>query len=188
MHIQRLGEFVLEELGLLLVFEQLLLQEVELTVQVRQAVCLILRVLDYALQLLYLFDQLQNIVGFVLEVDASLPQSRLLDLDLLVQQEQFFVALYQLRAQNVALIYYHLVVFFLLAFLVLRFRYHILQSRNVRFLGFDHLVGRGNLLLDVFCLVLAELVLFLVHFFLAVLLLVLLVLARDFLFQLRQLL
>jgi len=66
--------------------KELLLEEVELTVQVRQTVCLILRVLDHSFQLADLFDQLQNIVSFVLIIDAALPQCRLLDLDLLVQQ------------------------------------------------------------------------------------------------------
>ena len=85
-HVQRLLELVLQILSLLLLLKQLLLKQVDLTFQVRDALSLFLGVNKLALVLLDLILLLPDVHDLLLIVDLALLQRRLLDLDLLVQE------------------------------------------------------------------------------------------------------
>jgi len=115
--VEGLAEFILQELSLLLLFEQLLLKQVDFASQVREAVGLILRVLDLTLELSDLLHKFENVISLLLVVDATLAESTLLNLNLLVQEQEFLITLDELSSQNITLVDNHLVVLALLLFL-----------------------------------------------------------------------
>ena len=115
--VEGLAEFILQELSLLLLFEQLLLKQVDFASQVREAVGLILRVLDFTLELSDLLHKFENVISLLLVVDATLAESTLLNLNLFVQEQEFLITLDELSSQNITLVDNHLVVLALLLFL-----------------------------------------------------------------------
>lgn len=186
--VEGLAEFILQELSLLLLLEQLLLKQVDFASQVRETVGLILRVLDLTLELSDLLHKFENVISLLLVVDASLAESTLLNLNLLVQEQEFLVTLDELGAQNITLVDDHFVVLALLLLLRFSLSNDILESRNVALLGLYHLVTGINLLLDVFLILLQDVVLLPDSLLLLVVSLVLFVLSGDLFFQLTQLL
>lgn len=85
MDVQRLFKLVLQVLGLLLLLKKLLLEQVNLTLKIRDALCLLLSINKLALVLLDLILLLPDVHNLLLVVDFSFFQRRLLDLDLFVQ-------------------------------------------------------------------------------------------------------
>lgn len=74
-HVQRLAKFVLEEFSLLLLFEKLLLEQVDLAFQIWDALSLLLRVDELSLVVLDLVDEFDNVVDLLLVVDFTLLES-----------------------------------------------------------------------------------------------------------------
>lgn len=85
MDVQRLFKLVLQVLGLLLLLKKLLLEQVNLTLKIRDALCLLLSINKLALILLDLIFLLPDVHNLLLVVDFSFFQRRLLYLDLFVQ-------------------------------------------------------------------------------------------------------
>ena len=92
-HIQWLLELVREELGLLLLLQQLLLEQVDLSLQVGDALRLLLCIDQLPLAVLDIVLEVPDVLHFLLIVDFTLLECRLLDLNLLVQQVQLLISL-----------------------------------------------------------------------------------------------
>ena len=147
-HIQWLLELVREELGLLLLLQQLLLEQVDLSLQVGDALRLLLCIDQLPLAVLDIVLEVPDVLHFLLIVDFTLLECRLLDLNLLVQQVQLLISLDQLSRQYVSFIHHHFIIFFLLSLLSLGLRDDILQASDVIFLCLDHFFGRSDLSTD----------------------------------------
>ena len=148
MHIQGLLKLISEELSLLLLLEQLFLELEDLSTKVRDARCLVLSDNQLPLDVGDLLLGADDLSDLLLVVDLPLVQSGLLDLDLLIENLKLLVTLDQLSTQDVTLIDDHLVVFLLLLLLLFSLGDDEFEARNVTFLGLDHVVTGGDLLLD----------------------------------------
>ena len=148
MHIKGLLKFISEELSLLLLLEQLFLELEDLSAEVRDARCLVLSDNQLSLNVSDLLLGADDLSDLLLVVDLTLVQSGLLDLDLLIKDLKFFVTLDKLSTQDVTLIDDHLVVFLLLLLLLLSLGNDEFETRYVTFLGLDHVIARGDLLLN----------------------------------------
>jgi hypothetical protein len=148
MHIQGQLKFVSEELGLLFLLEQLFLELEDLSAEVRDAGCLVLSDDQLPLDVGDLLLGADDLGDLLLVVDLTLVQRGLLDLDLLIEDLQLLVTLDQLSTQDVTLVDDHLVVFLLLLLLLFGLGDDEFETRDVTFLGLDHVVTRGYLLLD----------------------------------------
>ena len=89
-----------------------------------------------------------DLSDLLLVVNLTLVQCGLLDLDLLIEDLKLLITLDQLRTQDITLVDNHLVVFLLLLLLLLSLGDDEFEARNVTFLSLDHVVTRGDLLLD----------------------------------------
>ena len=89
-----------------------------------------------------------DLSDLLLVVNLTLVQCGLLDLDLLIEDLKLLITLDQLRTQDITLVDNHLVVFLLLLLLLLSLGDEEFEARNVTFLSLDHVVTRGDLLLD----------------------------------------
>jgi hypothetical protein len=148
MHIQGLLKLISEELSLLLLLKQLFLELEDLSAEVRDARCLVLSDNQLPLDVGDLLLGADDLSDLLLVVDFPLVQSGLLDLDLLIENLKLLVTLDQLSTQDITLINDHLVVFLLLLLLLLSLGDDEFETRNVAFLGLDHVVTGGDLLLD----------------------------------------
>jgi len=138
-HVQWLGQLILQKLSLLLLFQNFFLQKENFSFEVGDALSVHLRVVELALGLADDVHHLNDVVDLLLIIVLTLLQSRLLDLDLLVQKREFLISLNQLSAKDVSLIDHHLIVLLLLQLFALSFTNDILQPGNVIVLSFDHL-------------------------------------------------
>jgi len=85
-HIQRLGQLILQKLSLLLLLQNFFLQKENFSFEVGDALGVHLRVVELALGLADDVHHLNDVVDLLLVIVLTLLQSRLLDLDLLVQK------------------------------------------------------------------------------------------------------
>ena len=148
MHIQGLLKLISEELSLLLLLKQLFLELEDLSAEVRDARCLVLSDNQLPLDVGNLLLGADDLSDFLLVVDLPLVQSGLLDLDLLIEDLKLLVTLDKLSTQDVTLIDDHLVVFLLLLLLLFSLGDDEFETRNVTFLGLNHVVTRCDLLLN----------------------------------------
>ena len=86
MHVQRLRQLILQKLSLLLLLENFFLQKENFSFEVGDALGVHLRVVELALGLADDVHHLNDVVDLLLVVVLSFFESRLLDLDLLVQK------------------------------------------------------------------------------------------------------
>ena len=89
-----------------------------------------------------------DLSDLLLVVNLTLVQCGLLDLDLLIEDLKLLITLDQLRTQDITLVDNHLVVFLLLLLFLFCLGDDEFEARDVTFLGLDHVVTRGDLLLD----------------------------------------
>lgn len=128
--------------------EQLFLELEDLSAEVRDARCLVLSDNQLSLNVSDLLLGADDLSDLLLVVDLTLVQSGLLDLDLLIKDLKFLVTLDKLSTQDVTLIDDHLVVFLLLLLLLLSLGNDEFETRYITFLGLDHVIARGDLLLN----------------------------------------
>ena len=150
MHVQRLLQLVREELCFLLLLEEFFLKEQYFPAEIGYASGLILRDNEESLELGDLILDLDDLMDLLLIVDLTLVEGRLLNLDLLIQNLELIISLYQLSAQYVSLVDDHVIVFPLFLLLLLSLSDHILEPGNVNLLGLNHVVARIDLLRDLF--------------------------------------
>ena len=89
-----------------------------------------------------------DLSDLLLVVNLTLVQCGLLDLNLLIEDLKLLITLDQLRTQDITLVDNHLVVFLLLLLFLFCLGDDEFEARDVTFLGLDHVVTRGDLLLD----------------------------------------
>jgi len=148
MHIERLHEFVGQELHLLLLLDQLLLQKVDLTLQIGDAGSFFLRVDELSLVVLDALDKLLDIVTLGLVVNLALLEGRLLNFNFLIEESEFFVSLDELGSENVSFADNHLIVLLLLLLLGFGLADNVLKTSDIVLLSLDHVFGRLDLRSD----------------------------------------
>lgn len=140
MNIEWLLKFVTKVLSFLLLLKIFLLKQVDLSLEVWNATCFILRNIKLSLQIRDMLPDILNIIKSLLIVDLSLLKRTLLNLNLLIKKSKLFVSLDQLRSKNISFVDDHLVIFSLLLLLRLSFTNNILKSSNIALLSLDHLL------------------------------------------------
>ena len=86
MNVKWFAKLVLEEFGFLLLLEKLLFKQIDLALQIRDALSFFLRVNEFSLVGFDKVNEFDDVVNLLLVVDFALFEGRLLNFNLLVEQ------------------------------------------------------------------------------------------------------
>lgn len=114
MDVKRLLKFIMQELALLLLLQQLFLEDVDLLLEIGDASGLALRDEQLSLELSDLLSDVLDIVESILVVDLTLLEHGSLDFNFFVEKCQLLRPLDQLSTQDISLVDDHFVIFSLL--------------------------------------------------------------------------